>query len=83
MDISFFVTVSVLALGMVLVVFGTVTRNRWGINMEQVNCPQCSQPMPRIRRPKSLSQTLWGGGTCEHCGCEVDKWGRDITPPRQ
>ena len=42
MDISFFVTVSVLALGMVLVVFGTVTRNRWGINMEQVNCPRCN-----------------------------------------
>ena len=52
---------------------------RWGINVRRVVCPQCEQPMPRIRAPKTLSQSLWGGSTCT-CGCEVDKWGRELAP---
>jgi hypothetical protein len=78
MDIPFAVTIGMFGLGMILVLYGTVTRNRWGINMEEVNCPRCYKPMPRIRQPKSLSQTLWGGWTCEHCGCQVDKWGHEV-----
>jgi hypothetical protein len=69
---------AVLGVGVVLVVSGTVRRNRWGINLESVNCPRCEQQIPQVRMPVSLSQTLWGGATCERCGCEVDKWGREI-----
>jgi len=57
---------------------GTRARDKWGINLKPVHCPACRSPMPQIRRPKSLRQALWGGGTCERCGCQLDKWGRRI-----
>jgi hypothetical protein len=76
------VMASVLLLGVLLVAFGTITKNRWGINAKPVNCPACGFPIPRVRQPKSLRQALWGGGTCEKCGCEMDKWGRLITLSR-
>jgi hypothetical protein len=82
MNAVFVVTASVLLLGILLVGFGTVTKNRWGINLEPVNCPACGSPMPQVRQPKSLRQALWGGFTCGKCGCEMDKWGRLITPTR-
>ena len=78
MNRIFLLTMSVLLLGVVLVAFGTLTRNRWGINLEPVNCAACGSPMPKVRRPQSLKQALWGGGTCGKCGCEMDKWGRLI-----
>jgi hypothetical protein len=65
----------VLLLGVLLVALGTITRNRWGINPKPVNCPACGSAIPRVRQPKSLKQALWGGSTCEKCGCEMDKWG--------
>ncbi len=71
-----------LGVGLVLVIYGTIRKNRWGINLEPVNCPRCKQPMPQVRKPMSLSQTLWGGGTCVRCGCEMDKWGREIASAR-
>jgi hypothetical protein len=68
----------VVFLGGILVMVGTVRRNRWGINTAPVNCPQCKQSMSQVRKPKSLSQLMWGGGICEKCGCEMDKWGRAL-----
>jgi hypothetical protein len=68
----------VVFLGGILVIVGTVRRNRWGINTAPVNCPRCKQPMSQVRKPKSLSQFMWGGGTCGNCGCEMDKWGRAL-----
>ena len=82
MNVVFVATMSVLLLGILLVAFGTVTKNRWGINVEPVNCPACGSPMPKVRRPESLKQALWGGGICRKCGCELDKWGRQITLTR-
>jgi hypothetical protein len=79
MNLVLVVMASVLLLGSLLVAFGTVTKNRWGINTKPVNCPACGAPMPRVRRPKSLRRALWGGGTCGKCGCEMDKWGRLTT----
>lgn len=43
------------------------------------HCPQCGLPRPQRRFPKSVHQFLWGGWTCEQCGCEVDSIGRKIT----
>ena len=43
------------------------------------HCPQCGLPRPQRRFPKSVRQFLWGGWTCEQCGCEVDSIGRKIT----
>lgn len=72
------VLLSILAGGLVLVIFGTVRKNAWGVNLNPVNCPRCNRPMPQIRKPKSASQAMWGGWTCEACGCEIDKWGREL-----
>jgi hypothetical protein len=68
-----------LGIGMVLVIFGTIAKNRWGINLDPVSCPSCNTPFPQIRQPQSMRQGLWGGGTCSKCGAEVDKWGREVT----
>ena len=67
---------------MVLVIFGTVVKNRWGINLDPVSCPRCNTLFPRIRQPQNIQQALWGGGTCAKCGAEVDKWGREVTAQR-
>ena len=72
------VLLPILAVGLVLVIYGTVRKNTWGVNLKPVNCPRCNLPMPQRRKPKSVSQAMWGGWTCEQCGCEVDKWGRQI-----
>ena len=82
MNVILVVTVSVLLVGILLVAFGTVTKNQWGINLEPVNCPACGSPMQHVRQPKSFRQALWGGGTCGKCGCQMDKWGRLTTPTR-
>lgn len=79
MKLVFVVTMALLLLGILLIVFGTITKNGWGINLEAVNCPACGSPMPRRRQAKTLNQKLWGGWTCEKCGCEMDKWGRMTT----
>jgi hypothetical protein len=71
----------VLTLGVLLVVFGTVTKNRWGVNFDRTICPTCKAGFTRVRKPKSLDQALWGGSTCNACGSESDKWGRLIAKP--
>jgi hypothetical protein len=73
-----------LALGAVVVAYGTAVRNSWGINLEPVSCPRCGTPLPRMRDPRSLRQALWGGWTCPVCGTGVDKWGREtaVVAPR-
>lgn len=44
-----------------------------------VPCPGCGTVCHRrFRWPKSLRQTLWGGEICAVCGCEFDKWGREL-----
>jgi hypothetical protein len=79
--ISLCVIFGLLGVGAVLVICGTLTKNRWGINVDPVSCPRCHTPFPEIRKPDNLRQTLWGGGTCLNCGTEVDKWGRELAPP--
>jgi hypothetical protein len=64
--------------GFLLVGYGTVARNRWGINIAAVSCPNCRTPFTRLRKSRSLKQTLWGGHTCTACRTEIDKWGRQI-----
>jgi len=39
MNVIFVITMSVLLLGILLVAFGAVTKNRWSINLKPVNCP--------------------------------------------
>ena len=57
----------------------TVTRKgRWGFNLELPHCPRCGEEVPAIRKPTSVRQALWGGWTCNKCGCEMDKRGVEI-----
>ena len=53
-------------------------KGRWGINLKTVCCPNCGNKNPKIRKPTSLGQALWGGWTCQKCNCEMDKWGKVI-----
>lgn len=76
--IPFLVLAGLLILGILLVVHGTVVKNRWGLNPDAVSCPRCSTPLPRVRKPQSAQQAMWGGHSCLRCGIELDKWGREI-----
>ena len=78
--VYFVVIFGILSVGMVLVAYGTIAKNRWGINLKAVSCPRCGTPLPRVRKPQSVRQAMWGGSTCPSCGAEVDKWGRELTP---
>jgi hypothetical protein len=77
----FIVAVALVAIGLILVIYGTVAKNDWGINLTPVSCPCCKAPLPQVRRPNSLRQAMWGGYLCSVCGTEVDKWGRQTSLP--
>ena len=69
-----------LAPGLYLIVRDTARRQgRWGINSRRMACPRCATKAPPFRIPSSLTELLWGGFTCRHCGCKVDKWGVERT----
>jgi predicted RNA-binding Zn-ribbon protein involved in translation (DUF1610 family) len=70
-----------LAVGVVLVIHGTIAKNRWGVNLRHVECPSCGVVLGRVRMPNSREQALWGGYTCPACRSELDKWGRRVARP--
>ena len=49
-----------------------------GINFSLPECPACDEKVPSFRTPTSLNQAFYGGWTCQNCGCEMDKWGKEI-----
>jgi len=69
-----------LSIGLVFVLTNTSKRKgRWGINTSAViTCPRCGTIFPKFRKPANIRQALWGGWTCKRCGCEVDKWGKEL-----
>ena len=50
-------------------------KGNFGMNFEDVFCPDCGAKMPKSRIPKSWDQALWGGWTCSLCGCLMNKYG--------
>ena len=54
--------------------------SKFGVNLkalgvrEKLICPNCGNPLPKIRKPQNWRQALWGGATCKSCGKEFDKW---------
>lgn len=70
---------TLVSLGLVLVIYGTIAKNRWGVNLDPVRCPRCNMPLSQVRTPNSVHQAMWGGCTCPKCGIEVDKWGREVS----
>jgi len=61
-----------------LVIWGTVNRNRWGLHFGKVLCPRCLLPVPP--NTNLLRRLLVGGGTCSQCHSLVDKWGHERMP---
>jgi hypothetical protein len=57
---------------------GTALKDKWGINLHRVSCPNCGTLMPMVRLPSSIEQAMSGGWTCPRCRCRMDKWGRQI-----
>ncbi|WP_145243330.1 hypothetical protein [Urbifossiella limnaea] len=77
------VVVGTLFLGLLglgtLVVRDTVRRRgKWGVNPRPIECPNCGEPAPVVRKPANRRQMLWGGATCAECGQEYDKWGDPV-----
>jgi hypothetical protein len=72
------VTFIALPILLALVIYGSIKKNRWGMTLKVPNCPRCGKAAKFFRAPKSFTQALWGGYTCPECGCEMDKYGREM-----
>jgi hypothetical protein len=49
------------------------------VNLVGVLCPKCRARQPILRMPKNSRQFFNGGWTCQDCGCEMDRFGKEIT----
>jgi transposase-like protein len=49
------------------------------INIDKVLCPKCGAKQPLLRIPKNSREFFKGGWTCKKCGCEMDRFGREIS----
>jgi len=82
MSVFYSVVLAAALVGVILVLWvKLVPRGKWGINLSRVRCPRCGTAMPLVRKPTSGQQMMWGGYTCPKCGCEMDKYGKEIAKP--
>jgi hypothetical protein len=51
--------------------------NKLKINLKTIHCPKCDKEQPKVRKPKGWTEILWGGNTCENCGCKMDRFGKE------
>jgi hypothetical protein len=77
MDVLFWGFGVVFTVALILVVVQSFTKGKWGLGILRGPCPRCGTPLPAIRKPTSVEETIWGGWTCKKCGCKVDKYGRE------
>jgi len=73
-----FILCMVVSLFIARIAVGSIRESKWGINIYPVNCPKCSENMPRFRSPKSFRELMWGGWNCPKCGCRMNQWGKEI-----
>jgi hypothetical protein len=78
METLVYIIAVALAIFLGLILYGTIVKNKWGLNLRRVSCPNCGTEMPRVRAPASITEALWGGLTCPKCKCQMDKWGRRL-----
>jgi ribosomal protein L37AE/L43A len=73
------------ALFLLFLIFRDTKRKQgnWGIPFKRATCPQCEMKSPFSRIPTSFRQAMWGGWSCSICGCEMDKWGKEIPTENQ
>lgn len=74
-----FSVVAAIAAAKSVCVFMNRRRHLIGFHFGTINCPKCTEPVPKTRKPRSVRQELYGGWTCQACGAEMDKNGTDIT----
>ena len=48
----------------------------FAMSRRPVKCPSCSREQPKMRKPNSVEQAMWGGFTCEGCGAEMNARGQ-------
>jgi hypothetical protein len=64
----------------VLVVWGTVAQNAWGLNFRKLVCPRCIHTIPRGAGLVYIWRFFAGRAVCPECQTLVDKWGRELLP---
>lgn len=80
--ILFLVFLFALAIGAFIMKIVTQSINRkgdLGINFRHPICPNCGEKTDLIRPPTMKQPIPWGAGVCAICGCEMDKWGNEIS----
>lgn len=50
----------------------------YAVMQPQRECAGCGELMPKLRKPANTRQMLWGGWTCQKCGCELDRKGQRV-----
>lgn len=70
------------------IVIDTINRKgELGVNLQPLICPGCGTKTELFRTPDLLQEPTWNGGACSNCGCEMNKWGNEISTnekiPRQ
>lgn len=48
----------------------------FAMSRKPVKCPSCGREQPKIRKPTSMNQAMWGGYTCQGCGAELNASGK-------
>ena len=49
------------------------------INLNKVFCPKCNKEQKFFRVPASFHEALVGGWNCPECGCQMDKFGNELS----
>jgi transposase-like protein len=62
--------------GLVGAVGAAVVLLLFAMSRKPVNCPSCGREQPKMRKPATWQQAMWGGYTCEGCGADLDARGR-------
>lgn len=65
---------------MVLILWGTVSKNAWGLNLRKLVCPRCIHTVPRGAGLIGAWRFFAGRATCPNCHTLVNKWGREQMP---
>lgn len=54
----------------------------FALSRKPVKCPSCGREQPKVRKPTSMEQAMWGGYTCQGCGAEMNARGKLKTPKK-
>ena len=50
---AYIIVVALFVLGACLVIYGTIVKNRWGVNFRRLSCPNCGTQMAQVRAPSA------------------------------